>query len=62
MQNVQRWSENVMIYDDFDGRMVMGQGISEGEKMMGHKETEMGNCRTAESTNRQDVEGRQLDK
>lgn len=51
-----------MMYDDFDGRMVMGQGISEGEKMMGHKETEIGNCRTAESTNRQDVEGRQLDK
>lgn len=60
MQNVQRWSENVMQYDDFDGRMLIGLDDVSNRKIMENGENGVENCSLAELTGKQNTEDRQL--
>lgn len=61
MQNVQKWSENVMKYDDFDGRMLIEMDDVSSRKIMENGETGTESCRMAELTDKQNIEDRQLD-
>ena len=60
MQNVQRWSENVMKYDGFDGRMLIELNDVSSRKIMENGKIEVENCSLAESTDKQNTEDRQL--
>lgn len=61
MQNVQRWSENVMKYDDFDGRMLIELDDVSSRKIMENRKNEVGNCSLVELTCKQNAENEQLD-
>nr|DAH93939.1 MAG TPA: hypothetical protein [Caudoviricetes sp.] len=61
MQNRQRWSENVMKYNDFNGRMLIELDDASSRKIMENEEAETGSCRMAELTDKQSIEDRQLD-
>ena len=61
MQNVQRWSENIMKHDDFNGRMMIELDDVSNRKIMGNRENEVGNCSLAELTSKQNAEDEQLD-
>lgn len=61
MQNVQRWNENVMKYDDFDGRMLIELDDVSNRKIMENRKNEAGNCSLAELTSKQNTEDEQLD-
>ena len=61
MQNVQRWSENIMKHDDFNGRMMIELDDVSNRKIMGNRENEVGNCSLAELTSKQNTEDEQLD-
>lgn len=61
MQNVQRWSENVMKHNDFDGRMLIELDDASSKKIMENGETETESCRMVELTDKQNAEDKQLD-
>lgn len=61
MQNVQRWSENVMKYDGFDGRMLIELDDASSRKIMENGENGVENCSLAELTGKQNIENEQLD-
>lgn len=62
MQNVQRWSKNVMKYDNFDGRMLIELNDVSSRKIMKNRKNEAGNCSLAELTGKQSAENEQLDR
>ena len=61
MQNVQRWSENVIRHNSFDSRMLIELDDASSRKIMENGEAETGSCRMAELTDKQSIEDRQLD-
>lgn len=61
MKNVQRWGENVMRHNSFDGRMLIEMDDVSSRKIVKNRENKVGNCSLAELTDKQSVEDRQLD-
>lgn len=61
MKNVQRWGENVMRHNSFDGRMLIEMDDVSSGKIIENRENKVGNCRMAELTDKQDAKDRQLD-
>lgn len=61
MKNVQRWSENVMRHNSFDGRMLIEMDDVSSRKIVENRENKVGNCSLAELTDKQNTEDGQLD-